>query len=85
MKNFISEIKKIPTDGLIFNLSEKSISMFIKGNYLMPINIPVMHYGQKKILTITLTAWDILDIEFLSIKESNDYRHSSKAVPIEVL
>lgn len=85
MKNFISEIKKIPTDRLIFTLSEKSISMFIKDNYLMPINIPVIHYGQKKILTITLTAWDILDIEFLSIKESNDYRYSSKAVPIDVL
>ena len=69
MKNFISQIKKIPTDELIFNLSEKSISMFVKGDYLMPINIPAIHYGQKKTLTITLTAWDILDIEFLSIKE----------------
>lgn len=85
MKNFISQIKKIPTDELIFNLSEKSISMFVKGDYLMPINIPAIHYGQKKTLTITLTAWDILDIEFLSIKESNDYRHSSKAVSFDTL
>ena len=40
---------------------------------------------QRKILTVTLTAWDILDMEFLSIKESNDYRRSSKKVPVEVL
>lgn len=44
----------------------------------MPVTIPVIHNGQRKILTVTLTAWDILDMEFLSIKESNDYRRSSK-------
>ena len=43
-ENFISEIKKIPTDELIFNLSEKSISMFVKGDYLMPINIPAIQF-----------------------------------------
>lgn len=32
MKDFISEIKKIPTDGLIYCLSEKSIDMFIKNH-----------------------------------------------------
>lgn len=51
----------------------------------MPVTIPVIHNGQRKILTVTLTAWDILDMEFLSIKESNDYRRSSKKVPVEVL
>ena len=85
MKDFISEIKKIPTDGLIYSLSKKSIDMFRKNEYLMPVTIPVIHNGQRKILTVTLTAWDILDMEFLSIKESNDYRHSSKKVPVEVL
>lgn len=78
MKDFISEIKKIPTDGLIYCLSEKSIDMFRKNECLMPVTIPVIHNGQRKILTVTLTAWDILDMEFLSIKESNDYRRSSK-------
>ena len=85
MKDFISEIKRIPTDGLIYSLSKKSIDMFRKNEYLMPVTIPVIHNGQRKILTVTLTAWDILDMEFLSIKESNDYRHSSKKVPVEVL
>lgn len=85
MKDFISEIKKIPTDGLIYCLSEKSIDMFRKNECLMPVTIPVIHNGQRKILTVTLTAWDILDMEFLSIKESNDYRRSSKKVPVEVL
>ena len=70
MKDFISEIKKIPTDGLIYCLSEKSIDMFRKNECLMPVTIPVIHNGQRKILTVTLTAWDILDMEFLSIKES---------------
>ena len=85
MKDFISEIKKIPTDGLIYSLSKKSIDMFRKNEYLMPVTIPVIHNGQRKILTVTLTAWDILDMEFLSIKESNDYRRSSKKVPVEAL
>ena len=85
MKDFISEIKKIPTDGLIYSLSEKSIDMFRKNEYLMPVTIPVIHNGQRKFLTVKLTAWDILDMEFLSIKESNDYRRSSKKVPVEVL
>lgn len=56
MKDFISEIKKIPTDGLIYCLSEKSIDMFRKNECLMPVTIPVIHNGQRKILTVTLTA-----------------------------
>ena len=86
MKDFISEIKKIPTDGLIYCLSEKSIDMFRKNECLMPVTIPVIHNGQRKILTVTLTAWDILDMEFLSIKErdrkstrlNSSHRHTSR-------
>lgn len=85
MKDFVSEIKKIPTDKLIYSLSEKSISMFRKNKYFMPVNFPDIHNGQRKIRTVALPAWDILNMEFLSIKKSNDYRHSSKYVSVEAL
>ena len=47
MKDFISEIKKIPTDGLIYCLSEKSIDMFRKNECLMPVTIPVIQWSEK--------------------------------------
>ena len=55
MKDFVSEIKKINTDGLIYKFSEISIDMFKK-----------------------VQCWDIPNIAFLSVKESNDYRHADK-------
>lgn len=78
MKNFVSEIKKINTDELIYKFSEISIEMFKANQYMRKVEIPVIRYGRNQKLIVQLSAWDIPNIAFLSVKESNDYRHADK-------
>lgn len=79
MKNFISEIKKINTDGLIYEFSKISIDMFDKLEFTRDIELPpILRYGTIQTPVVQLLAWDIPNIAFLSVKESNDYRHASK-------
>lgn len=78
MKDFVSEIKKINTDGLIYKFSEISIEMFKDNQYMRKVEIPVISYGRNQKLIVQLSAWDIPNIAFLSVKESNDYRHADK-------
>lgn len=83
MKNFISEIKKINTDGLIYAFSEISIDMFKEHQCMKAFEIPILIYGKRKKMTVQLCAWDIQNIVFLSVKESNDYRHADKLASVE--
>lgn len=85
MKNFVSEVKKINTDGLIYKFSEISIEMFKNNQCMRKVEIPVIHYGKRQKLTVQLSAWDIPNIAFLSVKESNDYRQADKVASIEQL
>ena len=78
MKDFISEIKKVETDRLIYSLSRISIDMFKNNKCEIEVPIPVLRYGKRQNLIVNLFAWDIPNIAFLSVKESNDYRHSDK-------
>lgn len=78
MKDFVSEIKKINTDGLIYTFSEISIRMFKDNQCIKKVEIPVIRYGRNQKLIVQLSAWDIPNIAFLSVKESNDYRHADK-------
>lgn len=78
MKDFISEIKKMETYRLIYSLSRISIDMFKNDKHEIEVPIPVLHYGKRQNLIVNLFAWDIPNMVFLSIKESNDYRHSDK-------
>ena len=82
MKNFISEIKKVETDRLIYSLSRISIDMFKNNKCEIEVPIPVLRYGKRQNLIVNLFAWDIPNIAFLSVKESNDYRHSDKMVSL---
>ena len=61
MKDFISEIKKIPTDGLIYCLSEKSIDMFIQNHSLKP-------KGRENILLQVFFLWQCcLEMVFIGL------------------
>lgn len=82
MKDFISEIKKINTDGLIYKFSEISIDMFKNNQYIRNVEIPVICYGRKQKMIVQLSAWDIPNIVFLSVKESNDYRRANKLASV---
>ena len=48
MKDFISEIRKINTDGLIYKYSEISIDMFKNNQCVRKVEIPVLRYGRRK-------------------------------------
>lgn len=85
MKNFVSEVKKINTDRLIYKFSEISIEMFKNNQCMRKVEIPVIHYGKRQKLIIQLSAWDIPNIVYLSVKESNDYRQADKVASIEQL
>ena len=85
MKNFVSEVKKINTDGLIYKFSEISIEMFKNNQFMRKVELPVIRYGKRQKLTVQLSAWDIPNIAFLSVKESNDYRQADKVASIEQL
>lgn len=79
MKNFISEIKKINTDGLIYEFSKISIDMFAKLECARDVELPpILRYGKMQRPIVQLLAWDFPNIAFLSVKESNDYRHASR-------
>ena len=77
MKDFVSEIKKINTDGLIYKFSEIYIEMFKNNQCMRKVEIPVIRYGKRQKLIVQLSAWDIPDIAFLSVKAGNDYRYAA--------
>lgn len=85
MKNFVSEVKKINTDRLIYKFSEISIEMFKNNQCMRKVEIPVIRYGKRQKLIVQLSAWDIPNIVYLSVKESNDYRQADKVASIEQL
>ena len=82
MKDFISEIKKINTAGLIYEFSEISIEMFKKVQCWRDVEVPVLRYGKRQKMLVQLSAWDIPNIAFLSVKNSNDYRHTDRVASI---
>ena len=82
MKHFISEIKKIHTDGLIYRFSELSIEMFGKNQCMREVAIPVIHLGRKQTKTVMLVAWDFPEIAFLSVKHSNDHRNADSVASV---
>ena len=77
MKDFVSVIKKINTDGLIYKFSEISIEMFKNNQCMRKVEIPIIRYGKRQKLIVQLSAWDIPDIAFLSVKAGNDYRYAA--------
>ena len=83
--DFISEIKKINTDGVIFRFAERSIEMFKAQESTIKVEIPVVRYGRSQHLCIALSAWDIPSIDYLSVKHSNDYRDGKKKCSVEQL
>lgn len=74
MRDFLAEIKRINTDGVIFEFSKASIEMFRNNQYQKPVEIALNKYGIKKRANVLLSAWDIQDIAYLSVIHSNDYR-----------
>lgn len=52
--------------------------MFKKVQYWRNVEVPVVRYGKHQKMLVQLSAWDIPSIAFLSVKESNDYRHADK-------
>ena len=78
MDNFISALKRINTDGLIYHFSKLSIELFNSNKPYMELSFPVIRNGIHQRCTVLLTGWDILSIEYLSVKYSNDYRHSER-------
>lgn len=44
-----------------------------------------MRYGRNQKLIAQLSAWDIPNIAFLSVKESNDYCHADKVSSVDQL
>lgn len=78
MKDFISVIRRIHTDDLIRSFSKVSIEMFNDQQFIREVEVPIIRYGQPKVLVVQLSAWDIPDIAFLSIKNSTDFRNGSR-------
>lgn len=82
MKDFITLIKRISAEWIIYNFSELSIEMFKKQEYWRDIEVPVKVNGRARTLIVKLSAWDIQNIEYLSICNSNDYRQSDRPFSI---
>ncbi len=75
MSNFITRIKRIRTDELIYALSDISIKMH-KNNMSCTTTLPlwVRQYGIYRKVDILLPAWDIPSIEYYSVLNSSDHR-----------
>lgn len=86
MKDFISFIKNYPTRDFIYLFSKISIEIYKKQlkhneedmNCCMnfPLNIIEFGFVQKQVM-VMLSAWDIQDMVYLSVKHSNDYRNGN--------
>ena len=74
MKDFIAEIKRINTDGVIFEFSKASIDMFQRQQYQKTYDVLSTGFGIQKKASVPLLAWDIQDIAYLAVLHSNDYR-----------
>lgn len=74
MKDFIAEIKRINTDGVIFEFSKASIDMFQRQQYQKPFDVLSTRFDVQKKVGVPLSAWDIQDIAYLAVLHSNDYR-----------
>jgi len=83
--DFISEIKKINTDEVILRFAERSIEMFKAQKSIVGVEIPVVRYGCSQRFCVALSAWDILSIDYLAVKHSNDYRNGEKKCSVEQL
>ena len=86
MDKFISELKKISVEDLIYKFSEISIEMFNnKHSCMKKIPVYVTRYGIPQEKELLLTSWDIPNIEYLSIIYSSDYRKSMDVLSMQNL
>ena len=80
MKDFISYIKGFETKNIIEYFGEVSIHIFkkqLKDDETCSMKFPleICEFGFiHKIVPVMLTAWEIPDIAYNSIKYANDYR-----------
>ena len=63
--------------AMMFSSSEISIEMFKNNQCMRKVERPVIRYGKRQKLIVQLSAWDIPDIAFLSVKAGNDYRYAA--------
>lgn len=80
MSDFITEIRKIPTDKMLYVLSNISMKMFEILEHQIQLPLELSYNGVKKTGSVMLMGWDIHSIAFHSVINSNDYRTSSKEV-----
>ena len=80
MSDFITEIRKIPTDKMLYVLSNVSIKMFEMLEHQMQLPLELSNNGFKKTGSVMLMGWDIHSIAFHSVINSNDYRRSNKEI-----
>lgn len=78
MDDFISEIHHIPTDWVIRYFSKQSIAMFKAHEYTLSVTLSFVRYRKVQTGTILLSAWDIPNIIYLSVKNSNDFRRPTR-------
>lgn len=77
MKDFLTEIKKINADGVIYELSRASIEMFQGQQYYKSYELHFTNFGFVKKVKIPLYAWNIQEIAYLSTYYSTDYRRGN--------
>ena len=86
MKDFITFVKKYSTRDFIYLLSRISIEIYKKQlnhdddemNCCMKFPLDIMEFGFiPKQVSVMLSAWDIQDMAYLSIRHSNDFRNGN--------
>lgn len=78
MRDFITEIRKIPTSTVLHTFSNISIDMFRKQECQIKVPIAIMRKGCIKRGTVLLMGWDIHSIAYHSVLNGTDYRSSSR-------
>lgn len=76
MRDFITEIKRINTDGIIFEFSKVSIEMYHNQQWQKSFDIMVTNCGITNKRYVSLSAWEIQHIAYLSVLYSNDHRRT---------
>ena len=95
MKSFISVINEYSTQNVLYTFGEISIQMVkadfkgrskdqMFGSAIFPLHA-LVHGFIEQTVPVMLSAWDIPEIAYISIRDSNDYRGKKRRNMMSIL
>lgn len=81
-KDFLELLKKYSTDECLIFFSGLAHNLFVdsivnhENSFVKAIPVQINHWGIIKTMNVTYSAWDILDMAYLALMNTRNYRKS---------